>query len=495
MSADLFEAFNQEDATGSPENKGAQSTFNFLDSTDEPQWHNSKSSKTTRVEPIFQPSSSGGNDVLFDASEEATAEEDDFGDFEEVHDHATPPRPATKAQHPTSAAKVATTPTFMSSQRPAASNEATMFDLLSLDEPTAQKIPQPQMRFDTAPPASHVYDRTDPTLSTSQTIPEAQPSVVEPHDELEGWGDFESFQTAQPANSTPMPPRYKAHPPAPLQATSGMTSRSILRALQPKTPPVPTTHEDDKWDPSEDGNLIATSPDPAAATHQTHSGPPNSTSSIPPDAQRPTNIPPPTILLSLLPTTFQSLVTLILSDPTTSNLTHHAPTAGLSDQVATAFRVAARLISTPARTLRWRRDTLLSQSTRIGIAGKSGGMKLSSLNKGETVKEEREGAEAVEAWNCKIHLVSKVLKSAGPGSGGPTTLRLSMNLPVKPLTGPGIIQAALVCPLCGLKRSERLVGVDDVGVQDVFGEYWLENWGHKECAEWWYRWKAELSQR
>lgn len=492
MSADLFEAFSQDAATGSQENKGAQSTFNFSDSTDQPQWHNSKSSKTTRIEPVFQPGRSGGNDVLFDATEEAPAEDDDFGDFEEVDDHATP---ATKAQQLPSADKVATAPKFVSSQRPAASNEATMFDLLSLDEPTAQQIPQPQIRFDTAPPDSNVYGRTDPTLYTSQTVPEAQSSVVEPQqDDLEGWGDFESIQAAQPAPPTPTPPRYKAHPRAPLQATSGMTSRSILRSLQPKTPPVPTTHVDDKWDPFEDSSLIATSPQPAA-THQTHSDPPASTSSIPPDAQRPTNIPPPTILLSLLPTTFQPLVTLILSDPTTSNLTHHIPTAGLSDQVATTFRVSARLISTPARTLRWRRDTLLSQSTRIGIAGKSGGMKLSSLNKGETVKEEREAAEAVEAWNCKIHHVAKVLKSAGPGSGGPTTLRLSMNLPVKPLTGPGVIQVALVCPLCGLKRSERIVGVDDVGVQDVFGEYWLENWGHKECAEWWYRWKAELGQR
>ena len=493
MSADLFEAFNQDATTGSPENKGAQSTFNSLDTIDQPQRHSSKSSKITRIEPIFQPGSSGGNDVLFDASEEAPAEDDDFGDFEEVNDHATY---ASKAQHPPGADKVATTPNFSVSQRPAASDEATMFDLLSLDDPTAQQIHQPQIRFDTAPPASNVYDRTDPTLHTSQTIPEAQSSIVEPHDELEGWGDFESIQAApQPAPPVSTSPRYKAQPPAPLQATSGMTSRSILRALQPKTPPVPTTHEDDKWDPFEEGSLIATSPQPAATTHQTHADPLTSISSIPPDAQRPTNIPPPTILLSLLPKTFQSLVTLILSDSTTSHLTNHIPTAGLSAQVASAFRVSARLISTSARTLRWRRDTLLSQSTRIGIAGKSGGMKLSSLNKGETVKEEREGAEVVEAWNCKIHLVSKVLKSAGPGSGGPTTLRLSMNLPVKPLTGPGIILAALVCPLCGLKRSERILGVDDVGVQDVFGEYWLENWGHKECAEWWYRWMGELSQR
>ena len=118
-------------------------------------------------------------------------------------------------------------------------------------------------------------------------------------------------------------------------------------------------------------------------------------------------------------------------------------------------------------------------------------MKLSSVNKGETVKEEREAAEAVEAWNSRMHHFSMVLKASGTAM----SLRLSMNLPVKPLTGPGIIQATIVCPVCGLKRSERLVGIDDVGVEDVFGEYWLENWGHKECAEWWYRWKEELAQR
>ena len=492
MSADLFEAFSQDAATtGSSENKGVRSTLDFSDSTYKPQRHNSGSSNVTRIEPIFQPGSSGGNDVLFDASEEPPAEDDDFGDFEEVKDHANPAR---GGQRPSNVDTMAAAPKFVSSQRPAASNEAALIDLLSLDEPAAQQPSPPQIRFDTAAPDSNIYGRTNPALQKSQTLPEAQSSVVEPSDDLEGWGDFESIQASQPAPSNPTPSGYRAHPPAPLRATNGMTSRSILRALQPKTPPVPTTQVNDKWDPFEDGSVIATSPQPAPATHQIHSDTPASTLSIPPCAQRPTNIPPPAILLSLLPTTFQSLVTLILLDPTASSLTYHNPTADLSEQVATTFRVSARLVSTPARTLRWRRDTLLSQSTRIGIAGKSGGMKLSSLNKGETVKEEQEAAEAVEIWNSKIHHFSKVLKSAGSGSGGPTTLRLSMNLPVKPLTGPGVIQASSVCPLCGLKRSERLVGVDE-GVDDVFGEYWLDNWGHRDCAEWWYRWHRELSQR
>ncbi len=111
------------------------------------------------------------------------------------------------------------------------------------------------------------------------------------------------------------------------------------------------------------------------------------------------------------------------------------------------------------------------------------------------MKEEREAGEAMEAWNSSIHQFSQVLKSASSGSGRPMNLRLSMSMPVKPLTGPGVMQAALVCPLCGLKRSERVVGADDVGVEDVFGEFWLENWGHEECAEWWYQWHGQLSQR
>ena len=122
-------------------------------------------------------------------------------------------------------------------------------------------------------------------------------------------------------------------------------------------------------------------------------------------------------------------------------------------------------------------------------------MKLSSLNKGESIKEEREAAEAVEAWNGSLHHFSKVLKSARTGSGGPTNLKLAMNMPVKLMTGAGVIESSLVCPVCGLKRSERIVGVDDVGVEDVFGEYWLENWGHRECAVWWDRWKGQLGQR
>lgn len=108
------------------------------------------------------------------------------------------------------------------------------------------------------------------------------------------------------------------------------------------------------------------------------------------------------------------------------------------------------------------------------------------------MKEEREAGEAVESWNKSHHHFLKVLKSASAETAG--NLRLSMNMPIKTLAGAGVIQAPLVCPVCGLKRSERIGGVDEQ-VDDVFGEYWLENWGHQECAEWWYRWKEELGQR
>ena len=58
----------------------------------------------------------------------------------------------------------------------------------------------------------------------------------------------------------------------------------------------------------------------------------------------------------------------------------------------------------------------------------------------------------------------------------------------------GGLEAAYVCPVCGMKRSERVVGVDE-GVEDVFGEFWVEGWGHRACGEVWYAWKGMLGQR
>ena len=487
MSADLFAAFGSSDETP-PSNKGTQQTstaafrskqsdslFDFPSPKQPSRQYGSAPSHLTKIEPIFQPANDGGNDVLFDASDgEADVEDDDFGDFEDVE--RLPAHAVDVTQPPILNAEKNRQP-LTSHQVSSGDKAAGLIDLLSLDETPAQAS-EPHAQDSTTQSSIEIFNPSADESRTNHTSPPAQPSTSSQEND-EAWGDFEAVP---PAHLT-SPVQTRSNPQPPQQAPIIMTSHDTLQALQPK-PPEPEPNESENWDAFEDG--VFTSPPPQAPTSTRAQQLPQSTStlisSIPNRPERPTNIPPPALLLSLLPTTFQFLATLILSDSTIPDL---------SDQITTAFRVSARIVSSPARALRWRRNTLLSQSTRIGVAGKSGGMKLSSLNKGESAKEEREAAEAVEVWNSKVYHFSKVLKA----SGTLVALKLSMAMPVKPLTGPGVIQATIVCPVCGLKRFERVVGADDVGVDDVFGEYWLENWGHRECAEWWYRWRGELGQR
>ena len=488
MSADLFAAFGSSDETP-PSNKGTQQTstaastskqsdslFDFPSPKQPSRQYGSAPSYVTKIEPIFQPANDGGNDVLFDASEgDADVEGDDFGDFEDVE---RLPAHAVDVTQPAVLNAENSRQSLIAHQVSSGNKAAGLIDLLSLDEPPAQAS-EPHTQDSTTQSPIEIFNTSTDESRPSHTSPTIQPPSSSHQETDEAWGDFEAVS---PTHRT-SPIKHTSTATPPLQAPIAMTSRNILDSLQ-SNPPEPEPNESEIWDPFEDGTSTSPPPQSASSTRAQQLPQITSTltSSIPKNAERPTNIPPPTLLLSLLPTTFQSLVTLILSESTEPDL---------ADQITTVFRVSARIISSAARALRWRRDTLLSQSTRIGVAGKSGGMKLSSLNKGESVKEEREAAEALEVWNSKVHHFSKALKA----SGTLVALKLSMSMPVKPLTGPGVIQAAIVCPVCGLKRSERVVGADDVGVDDVFGEYWLENWGHRECAEWWYRWNGELGQR
>jgi len=48
--------------------------------------------------------------------------------------------------------------------------------------------------------------------------------------------------------------------------------------------------------------------------------------------------------------------------------------------------------------------------------------------------------------------------------------------------------------VCALKRNERVVKVD-FEVEDVFGEWWTEHWGHKACVAFWLGNEGRLRSR
>jgi hypothetical protein len=58
----------------------------------------------------------------------------------------------------------------------------------------------------------------------------------------------------------------------------------------------------------------------------------------------------------------------------------------------------------------------------------------------------------------------------------------------------GGIKATKPCVLCGLKRDERVEKVDGV-VEDSFGEWWSEHWGHVACRNFWREHRGELAKQ
>lgn len=218
---------------------------------------------------------------------------------------------------------------------------------------------------------------------------------------------------------------------------------------------------------------------------------PSSTSDI-----APPNIPPPSLILSLFP----PLITLTrvklldvvanTSSPAvrTAILNHSTTQTFLTSYLAIAS-VLARVLA--GRKVRWKRDAALAQSMRIGPAGAGhgGGMKLTTLDKAETAKEDREAADVVRLWRASL---GRLRAAVGPGHVVP---EVAETLPVRTATAAeGAVQAIRACALCGLKRNER-VGRMDADVLDSFGEWWVEHWGHRECTNFWAGQNGNLAAR
>ncbi|KAF3895525.1 hypothetical protein GTR04_2747 [Trichophyton interdigitale] len=212
-----------------------------------------------------------------------------------------------------------------------------------------------------------------------------------------------------------------------------------------------------------------------------------STSSV-----RPTNIPPPSILLPLFPPLLEeSRQKAAGYAKRKGDGSSPLPDGEFANQLVSDIRTMAHVVS--GRHLRWKRDQILSQSTKIGPArsGRSGGMKLSSVNKSENVKEEKEAVEVVEAWKRCSGLLNSVVTSRGRNP----MPALSLSMQVRTATADeGALKSAHACALCGLKREERVARVDD-GVSDSFGEWWLDHWGHADCEAFWKSNAAKLDHR
>ena len=422
--------------------------------------------QSSLARPVAVSTSSYG-DVLFDADDElAQPEEDDeFGDFETGAPEPAPQPPPSQSLTGMFGA-ISLGPE--TSRRPA--------DILSTNTLSGGNLPYPQ-----APKSPSFQERnpfadlgvatklisTDknedkPNIPSPVTAwPTYEPKVPKPEPYIdspaldtadEDWGDFADLPSQSPAAQ-------------PAKAASGIQTDAWV------------------WDALDQVSTSPTVPTQVAVAP-------------------PTNIPPPSVLLALFPALFDlpqstlfkvvanqpfSLKNRIISDPSTINF--------LRGYLLIAV-VAARIIA--GRKLRWKRDSLLSQAMKIGpaAAGGKGGMKLASVDKAEITREDREAADVVRVWKEQLGRLRSAIAVANSSMHDATRhltiTDISENMYVK--TQEGAMSAPKPCIICGLKREERINRVD-VQVEDSFGEWWVEHWGHRACRNFWLEHESKLKHR
>ncbi|KAF4636668.1 hypothetical protein G7Y89_g1409 [Cudoniella acicularis] len=426
---------------------------NLNDLESMPNIPSTRSDKIPPTRPAATSKSPFG-EVLFDATDELSGEADDdeFGDFETV----TSPGPAIPA--------------------PSSQSLDLLFGMTSLESKPSSKRPKDLLPSSAAPNASMLpYPQAPKSPSFQERNPFGHLGLA--MNQVSAIKKADKPQTASPVTVWPsfQPPK-----PDPYQDS-----------------PTPDQQADEEW-----GDFADLPPEtPAVAIAKAASGieaeawawdAADRVSSPPANVLPPTNVPPPSVILTLFPSLFDlpqstlfknvanqpfSLKNRILSDPSTIDF--------LRAYLLIAT-VAARIIA--GRKQRWKRDTILSQSMKIGpaAAGGKGGMKLAGVDKAEVTKEDREAAEAVRVWREQLGRLRSAIAVANSSikdvSSHLTIPEISETMHVK--TQEGGLTAPKPCVICGLKRDERISKVD-INVEDSFGEWWYEHWGHRACKNFW----------
>lgn len=320
--------------------------------------------------------------------------------------------------------------------------------------------------------------------------------------------------------------------PAPSIDRAASHARKEQASIQPRQPPE--SFDDVEWGDFT-GDAISHHEDSSGENTKTNrighartlvlsnsslSGPPNRTRNVSPPLRTahaaqeqvpvvshqespPSNVPPPSILLLPIIGIFQSLLVDVRNMIASAD-SSTGPDSWLDQQSIikihkrfSLVRAAARIIA--GRKLRWRRDSRLSQSMKIGPAnsGKSGGMKLTGLDKTENRREDGEVEEAVRTWRQQMGSLRAVVATANSRQPGLQLLipEICEKMPVRVgRASEGTMVASNCCFLCGLKREERVEKVD-VQIEDSFGEWWTDYWGHVDCRIFWEEQKDSLNQR
>ncbi|KAL3474191.1 hypothetical protein BJX99DRAFT_183889 [Aspergillus californicus] len=395
-----------------------------------------------------QPQSGNGNDVLFDAVLERLSDDgsDDWGEFESASAEA-PGGPSLKAPIGISRAVDNSSPKVLRSSAPprGVSGNQDLLDSLEF------------FSIKTQPTANHnSHERSnidDKSVEEKNRLQATSPKAPVQDEFFEEWGDFTDgpIETSRTSSSNNNANGRRAS-----KRIGDLAQTTKATAItEGRMPPTPTSM----------GKTLTV------------------------DDVRPTNIPPPSILLELFPQLFERLRQ--EGAEAKKKVQNKDDLEAVALSIFCTIKAAARVVA--GRALRWKRDAILSQSMRIGPArsGKAGGMKLSTVNKNEGIKEQQEAVDVINMWRDRAALFNSVIQAAGRR---PVQVILEDSRVVTTPASQGAIKASHACALCGLKRDERLPRVDEK-VEDSFGEWWAEHWGHTECRRFWEDNKSLLGQR
>ncbi|EGS20553.1 putative transcription initiation factor [Thermochaetoides thermophila DSM 1495] len=476
-------------------------------------WQQRPSWETERPQQPKKPAVNPDPNVLFDADfENGLDEDDDFGEFETgkpasaLPDISAPAKPSIDLLSleltPTS-----TPPPAQPKKQPAGltlSNaglniQATLSSGVPKSPyPEAPKSPYGSFQERKPDALKELQVKTPTATSFAQNAQTASPSPVTAWPSIENdsfckeWEEFKDLpdptDKSAPSKST-----------APKSNAASKAAASDWEDWQEWTTPKDTATVN-KSDTSDlfSSNLISTPSVP-----DDKPGPP------------PTNIPPPAILLSLFPSLLdltsapllKPLLTLPPSSPTYRAVVSSPKTLTFLRGYLALATVAARIMA--GRKLRWHRDKFLAQGMSISAAtgaSRGGrGMKLAGLDKSQVAREDGETAEVLAVWKDKVvgrlrgvvaavNAAQKLGAETGErplrvpemGGGGVNGFVVS--------TAKGVPTAPKPCVVCGLRRDERVAKVD-VDVEDLFGEWWVEFWGHRECRNFWLEHEKELRSR
>ncbi|CEL02789.1 hypothetical protein ASPCAL03952 [Aspergillus calidoustus] len=387
-----------------------------------------------------------GNDVLFDATLESFSDDgsDDWGEFETAEapptrSHLNPPEKQKAMMASKSKVSHDSKPSRGAQAIP---NLLDSLDTLSMNErPSHNNRPSNKKSIDDALTIGSCVSQPQPP----------RPKLPMEEEPFEEWGDFTDgpIQTSQPSSAKTSAQQVSSKSGELSQPTKAALGSGVrtMQAHKPVTQSTPTSHV------------------------------------------RPTNIPPPSILLGLFPRLFEQLRQEGTKAKKKAQQKESLGAVALS--IICTLKAVARVVA--GRTLRWKRDAILSQSMRIGPArsGKVGGMKLSTVTKNEDIKEQQEAVDVINMWRDRAALFNSVIQAAGrrPVQVVSETTRVTTAT-----LGQGAIKASHACALCGLKRDERIPKLDE-NVEDSFGEWWTEHWGHTECRHFWEDNMGLLGQR